>query len=190
MKPSERWSAYWPKEAECLIAADAIGRAMDAQARRLEERLWQHERVTLMVLMNGGLYPAVELARRMQRPLLMDHVHATRYRGRTSGGSLHWGRWPSSVQGTVLLVDDIFDEGHTLQAVRAKLLEDGADAVVTAVLTVKQHDRGLPRDWVDDAALVVPDRYVFGCGMDWQGYWRQLDAIWALPAEQKDREHD
>ncbi len=183
MERSERWPGRWPQGAERLIDSETVARALDAQAERLEERLREHERVTLMVLMNGGLYPAVELARRLHRPILMDHVHATRYRGRTSGGSLHWGRWPSVVDGTILLVDDIFDEGHTLQAVREKLLEDGAVSVVTAVLSVKQHDRGLARDWVDDAALAVPDRYVFGCGMDWHGYWRQLDEIWALPAE-------
>jgi len=183
MDRSERWPGRWPNRAERLVDAVAVARALDQQAERLEDRLRHHDRVTLMVLMNGGLYPAVELARRLERPLLMDHVHATRYRGRTSGGSLHWGRWPNAVAGTILLVDDIFDEGHTLEAVRAKLLENGADSVLTAVLTVKQHQRGLARDWVDDAALAVPDRYVFGCGMDWHGYWRQLDEIWALPAD-------
>lgn len=179
----ERWPGRWPDGAERLLGRDAVARALDEQAERLEQRLAGHDRVTLMVLMNGGLYPSVELARRIHRPILMDHVHATRYRGRTSGGELHWGRLPNVVEGTILLVDDIFDEGYTLQAVREKLLEDGAEAVVTAVLTLKQHQRGLPRDWVDDAALLVPDRYVFGCGMDWHGYWRQLDEIWALPAE-------
>ena len=183
MNRSETWPGRWPAQAERILDAGAIARALDAQAARLIERLRQCDRVTLMALMNGGLYPTVELARRMDRPLLMDHLHATRYRGRTSGGELHWGRMPAPVAGTILLVDDIFDEGYTLKAVREKLLQDGAEQVLTAVLTVKAHDRGLPRDWVDDAALQVPDRYVFGCGMDWHGYWRQLDEIWALPVE-------
>ncbi len=181
MQRSERWPGRWPAGAERVMSKQQVARALDEQAERLEGRLADHDRVTLMVLMNGGLYPAVELARRLQCPILMDHVHATRYRGRTSGGELHWGRWPSAVEGTILLVDDIFDEGYTLRAVREKLLADGAEAVMTAVLALKQHQRGLSRDWVDDAALSVPDRYVFGCGMDWHGYWRQLDEIWALP---------
>lgn len=183
MSQAEQWPEHWPVGAERILDATTVADALSAQAQRLEQRLSAHERVTLMVLMNGGLYPAVELARRLKRPLLMDHVHATRYRGRTSGGELHWGRRPAPVDGAVLLVDDIFDEGHTLKAVREQLLADGAEEVITAVLTVKAHDRGLPRDWVDDAALTVPDRYVFGCGMDWQGYWRQLDEIWALPEQ-------
>ena len=145
MVQPERWPGSWPAGAELLIAVDQVAAALDQQAARLEHRLKDHDRVTLMVLMNGGLYPSVELARRIQRPILMDHVHATRYRGATRGGDLHWGRWPSLVEGTILLVDDIFDEGYTLQAVREKLLEDGADAVITVVLALKQHQRGLPR---------------------------------------------
>lgn len=180
MTRSDRWPAQWPDGAERLLDADTIGKALDQQAERLTDRLAEHDRVTLLVLMNGGMYPAVELARRLDRPLLFDHVHATRYRGKTSGGDLKWGRWPEAVEGTILLVDDIFDEGYTMQAVRQRLLDDGAEQVVTVALATKLHDRGLARDWVDDAALTLPDRYVFGCGMDWHGYWRQLDEIWAI----------
>jgi hypoxanthine phosphoribosyltransferase len=180
MNPADRWPGKWPDGAERIVSADEVGAALDAQARRIEDRIEGADRVTMMVLMNGGLYPALELARRIAHPLLFDHLHATRYRGRTSGGELNWGRWPDLVEGTVVLVDDIFDEGYTMQAVRDRLLADGAERVVTVALTVKLHDRGLPRDWVDDAAVGLPDRYVFGCGMDWHGYWRQLDEIWAV----------
>lgn len=181
MSRGERFPGRWPEGSDLVLAAPAVAEAFDHQAVRLTRLLADRDAVTMMVLMNGGLYPAVELAKRLDFPFTMDHVHATRYRGATSGGQLHWGRWPDKVHGSILLVDDIFDEGHTLEAVRDRLLADGAEEVVTAVLALKQHDRGLPRDWVDDSALTVPDRYVFGCGMDWHGYWRQLDAIWALP---------
>jgi hypoxanthine phosphoribosyltransferase len=180
MKPSEHWPGQWPENAERIIDAARISDALDAQASRVEAWCEGSERVTLMVLMNGGLYPALELARRIRRPILFDHLHATRYRGKTTGGDLKWGRWPELVEGSVILVDDIFDEGYTMQAVRDRLLAEGAERVLTVALTVKQHDRGLPRDWIDDAALELPDRYVFGCGMDWHGYWRQLDEIWAI----------
>ena len=181
MSRAERYPGRWPDGSELLLPAASVADALDRQAERLSRLLGQRDGVTMMVLMNGGLYPAVELAKRMDFPFAMDHVHATRYRGATTGGQLHWGRWPDEVTGTILLVDDIFDEGHTLEAVRDRLLTDGAEAVITAVLALKQHERGLARDWVDDAALTVPDRYVFGCGMDWNGFWRQLDGIWALP---------
>lgn len=180
MNPTECWPGQWPEGAERIIDAARISEALDAQARRVEAWCEGSERVTLMVLMNGGLYPALELGRRIRRPILFDHLHATRYRGKTTGGDLKWGRWPELVEGAVILVDDIFDEGYTMQAVRDRLLAEGAERVLTVALTVKLHDRGLPRDWVDDAALELPDRYVFGCGMDWHGYWRQLDDIWAI----------
>ncbi len=171
---------HWPANARRLIDRQAVNKALDEQAARLEERLRGGQRLTLMVLMNGGMYPAVALGSRIKMPLLFDHVHATRYRGATTGGDLKWVRWPDAVDGTILLVDDIFDEGYTMQAVRQRLLDEGAEQVITASLTVKMHDRGLPRSWVDDAAIEVPDSYVFGCGMDWHGYWRQLDEVWAL----------
>lgn len=173
-------SQHWPENAQRLFDRATVAKALDDQAARLQTLLRDHQRVTLMVLMNGGMYPAVALGSRIQRPVLFDHVHATRYRGKTTGGELKWGRWPDVVEGTIVLVDDIFDEGYTMQAVKQRLLQAGATEVITVSLTVKLHDRGLARDWIDDAAIELPDRYVFGCGMDWHGYWRQLDEIWAL----------
>jgi hypoxanthine phosphoribosyltransferase len=180
MHPEKICSAKWPEGAECIIDAASVASAMDRQAQWLQSRLDGHQRITLMALMNGGMYPTIELARRLRCPFMMDHLHATRYRGRTQGDELAWGRWPKVVEGVIVVVDDIFDEGYTMQAVRDRLINDGADTVITLALSVKQHDRGLPRDWIDHAALEVPDRYVFGCGMDWHGYWRQLDDIWAI----------
>lgn len=175
-------SAHWPAGAELLLSADRVARALDEQAARLDRRLDSDGPVSMVVLMKGGMYPAVELARRLHRPLLFEYVHASRYRGGKTGGDIEWIRFPdcSRLSEQVLLVDDIFDEGYTMAAVRDRLTSEGVEDVVSAVLTLKQHDRGLPRDWVDDHALVVPDRYVFGCGMDLKGMWRQLDGIWAV----------
>ena len=169
-----------PQGAECLFDADQVDRAYDDLAERLDAALPDGP-VLLLTVMTGGLFPAVELARRLDRPLTLDYVHATRYRGATRGGDIEWIRWPRVPDdaGTVLLIDDIFDEGHTLAAVRERLAAH--HPVTTAVLALKQHDRGLPRDWVDHVALDVPDRYVFGCGMDYAERWRELPEIWALP---------
>jgi hypoxanthine phosphoribosyltransferase len=181
---AESESGQWPADAEPVVSAEAVAAALDVQALRLDEYLPNHGPLTVVVMMNGGMYPAIELTRRMKRPLLFDYVHATRYRGRKTGRDIEWVRFPepSHVRGDVLLIDDIFDEGYTMSAVRDRLLSAGADSVTCAVLAIKQHDRGLSRDWVDDHALEVPDRYVFGCGMDLHGHWRQIDAIWAVPA--------
>lgn len=180
MSREGRWGNQWPAGAECVITPEEVARALDAQAARLEQRLDGADDVTLMVLMNGGMWPALELARRLDRPFRLDHVQATRYREALEGADIKWGRWPERIAGTIVVVDDIFDEGHTMDAVAQRLLDDGADEVLTVAMALKQHDRGLSRSHVDDAAFEVPDRYVFGCGMDWKGLWRQLDGVWAL----------
>jgi len=179
-KRRDQWPGQWPKSAERLISHAQVSSALDAQAERLMERLQSHSDVTLMVLMNGGMWPALELARRLNRPFRLDHVQASRYREAMQGAEIEWGRWPDRVRGTIVLVDDIFDEGHTMAAVAKRLRADGAEQVLTVAMTVKSHDRGLSRNLLDDFALEVPDRYVFGCGMDWKGLWRQLDDIWAV----------
>ncbi|NEZ04073.1 hypoxanthine-guanine phosphoribosyltransferase [Wenzhouxiangella sp. XN201] len=174
----------WPAGAECLFAPETVAQALDAQADRIKHLVGSDSVLSVIALMKGGMYPAIELTRRLRFALRVDYVHATRYREATSGGAIHWQHWPDDLvpDGHVVLVDDIFDEGYTMQAVVERLRAQGVGRITTAVLARKQHDRGLDRDWVDDHALEVPDRYVFGCGMDYQGLWRQLDAIWALPA--------
>lgn len=169
-----------PEGAERLFDAAEVAAAYDALAERLDAVLPDGP-ILLLTVMNGGLFPAVELARRLDRPLAMDYVHATRYRGGTRGGEIDWIRWPQLPEASqpVLLVDDIFDEGHTLAAVRERIAAQ--HPVTTAVLALKRHERGLPRDWIDHYGLEVPDRYVFGCGMDHAEQWRELPEIWALP---------
>ncbi|RFF28309.1 MULTISPECIES: phosphoribosyltransferase family protein [unclassified Wenzhouxiangella] len=184
MPDSVHENPRWPDGAECLFSEQDVSRALDAQAERIGRLAAADEVLSVIALMKGGMYPAVELSRRLGSALRIDYVHATRYREATSGGEIHWQHWPGELSpgDHVVVVDDIFDEGYTMQAVVERLEEQGVQRVTTAVLARKQHDRGLDRDWVDDHALEVPDRYVFGCGMDYQGLWRQLEGIWALPS--------
>lgn len=169
-----------PVGSQRLFDAAQVAAAYDRLAEQLDAAL-PNGPIVLLTVMTGGLFPAVEIARRLDRPMSLDYVHATRYRGGTRGGEIEWVRWPRLPDEAqqVLLVDDIFDEGHTLAAVRDRIASQ--HPVTTAVLALKQHDRGLSRDWVDHFGLEVPDRYVFGCGMDYAEYWRELPDIWALP---------
>lgn len=184
MPDSMQSNPHWPQGAECLFTAEEVSGALDAQAARIGRIAGAEEVLSIVALMKGGMYPAIQLARRLDNALRLDYVHATRYREATRGGEIHWEHWPTdlSLGQHVVLVDDIFDEGYTMAAVSERLRAQGVERVTTAVLVRKRHDRGLDRDWVDDHALEVPDRYVFGCGMDYQGLWRQLDGIWALSA--------
>lgn len=165
-----------------VYSARQVQDACDALAVTLNRELPDGQ-VQLLVVMTGGMFPACELARRIQRPLVFDYVHATRYRGATRGRDVQWLHWPETIpsDGTILVVDDIFDEGHTLQAIHDRL--PGPERVFTVTLVRKLHDRGLPRDWVDFHALDVDDNYVFGCGMDWAERYRELPEIRALDEE-------
>jgi hypoxanthine phosphoribosyltransferase len=168
--------------AECLYDAQAVARAVDQLAVRLAVRLDAAHPI-VMCVMNGGVILTAELLLRLHFPLEVSYVHATRYRDATRGASLEWRALPSiDVAGrTVLLVDDVLDEGHTLAAVVEKLRELHAATIVTGVLVDK--DIGRPRPVrVDEAALHCPDRFLFGHGMDYRGHWRNLAGIYALPA--------
>lgn len=137
----------------------------------------------LLGVMTGGLYPLMRLADRLHGDFLLDYCHATRYAGGTKGGGLQWRETPHLrlENHTVVVIDDIYDEGLTLQAVADYCREAGARRVATAVMVVKERPPvpGVaPPDFT--TGLTVPDRYVFGCGMDVYGRWRHLPAIYAL----------
>lgn len=173
------------KEAETVLAASdlvyteaEVEAAISACARAIGEVLAARDPIVICV-MNGGLPYTAALLARMAFPLQLDHVYATRFAG-TDGGKLEWRTFPRrSFEGRdVLVVDDVLDRGITLRAVRERLLEAGASRVLTTVLA----DKGLPDRGIvaDFAALDCPDRYLFGWGMDYHGYFRNLREIRAL----------
>lgn len=168
--------------AECLFNQAQIDAALDKMAADITGVLADKNPVLLCV-MNGGIILTGHLAPRLNFPLQMDYVHATRYREQLSGSDLHWRVAPAvSVQGrAVLVVDDIFDEGETLAAIRRWCLAEGAASFHSAVLVDKQHDRKTADiKQADFTALTAPDRYLFGYGMDYKGYWRNAPGLYAI----------
>ncbi|MGC1548924.1 MAG: hypoxanthine-guanine phosphoribosyltransferase [Rhodanobacter sp.] len=159
-------------ELETVIAD--MGRQIDAAL--------DGERAVFLTVMHGALIFAGQLAPHIRTDLEFDYVHATRYRGATTGSELHWLREPqvSLKDRTVLLVDDILDEGHTLKAVRDDCLRRGARRVLIVTLCVKRHDRLAEGVASDFNGVELPDRYVFGYGMDYYEQGRNLPAIYAL----------
>ena len=138
-----------------------------------------------LTVMHGGLPFAARLAMALGArglDLAFDYLHATRYRGATSGGELVWKHRPATpLRGRrVLLVDDIVDEGHTLAQVRAWCLAEGATEVRIAAMVVKRDGRCVPGLEAEHVGLDVPDRYVFGYGMDYHEQGRNLPEIRAL----------
>jgi len=139
-------------------------------------------RPVFLTVMKGGMFFATQLALELGIDAEFDYLHATRYRGTTGGDDLAWVNEPRvKVHGKrVLLVDDILDEGHTLVAVRDWCRRHGAADVRIAVLAWKRHGRGVTGLAPDYHCLEVPDRYVFGYGMDFHEQGRNLPGIHAL----------
>lgn len=167
-------------DAELLCTPQQIEAAFAQMATAITQQLASCDPLILIV-MNGAFLPAAQLVSRLRFPLRIGYLHASRYRGATRGGEIDWIAPPRpAVAGqTVLVVDDIFDEGYTLQAILAAMRQQGATAVYSAALVNKQHNRKVPGLTVDFIGLEAPDRYVFGCGMDYKEYWRNLPAIYA-----------
>ncbi|MFZ5657338.1 MAG: hypoxanthine-guanine phosphoribosyltransferase [Pseudomonadota bacterium] len=166
---------------------DALEQAIVRMAPKIREDLQGSVPVYLTV-MHGGLPFAARLAMEIGAlglDLEFDYLHATRYRGATSGGDLAWKHRPATPLAgrRVLLADDILDEGHTLRGIVEWCRAEGAAEVRIAALAVKRHDRCVEGVWADYAGVDVPDRYVFGYGMDFQGQGRNLPAIYALRDE-------
>ncbi|NTV95369.1 MAG: hypoxanthine-guanine phosphoribosyltransferase [Thiobacillus sp.] len=167
-------------EAELLHGRLEIESVLDRLGEQIGNRLADSFPVALCV-MGGAVVFAGQLLPRLAFPLQFDYLHATRYRDGIRGGEIEWCALPrAEVAGrVVLLLDDILDEGHTLAAAKAKLLEMGAARVEVAVLAEK--DLGKPKPIrADYVGLTLPNRYVFGMGMDAYGLWRNLPAIYAL----------
>ncbi len=138
-----------------------------------------------VTIMHGGMPFAAQLAFALGErglDLEFDYLHATRYRGQTSGSGLAWLHRPATLMRgrRVLLVDDILDEGHTLLAVKRWCEDQGTNDVRVAVLASKVHDRRVDGIEADYIGVEVPDRYVFGYGMDYREQGRNLPAIYAL----------
>jgi hypoxanthine phosphoribosyltransferase len=164
--------------ADCLVTQEAMEEALERMAETITDRLAGTDPVVLCV-MTGGLIAAGRLLPRLNFQLRVNYVHATRYHGTTSGGELAWHYRPSDLlRGEqVLILDDILDAGITLDAIARACREDGAAGVHTAVLVEKERPHACAADVV---GVVVPDRYVFGYGLDYKGYFRNVPGIFAV----------
>ena len=183
--PEEAWRVL--DAADELYDQQRVEAALDRLAKQIEAKVGGQDPLLLCV-MTGGLVPAAELFTRLDFPVQLDYLHATRYRGGTRGHDLQWICPPSQPleDRTVLVVDDILDEGLTLAAILDYCREQGARAVYSVVLVEKLHDRRAGDLQADFVGLQVEDRYVFGYGMDYHGYLRNLRGIYAVAGEQGD----
>ena len=167
-------------QATLIHNAEAVTGAINRLGVEITQALSTATPVVICV-MGGGVVFAGQLLTQLNFPLELDYVHASRYQNKTVGLTLDWQALPKlDLSGrTVLIVDDILDEGITLLAIQEKCLALGAKQVLSAVLVEKMLDHTKPIR-ADFVGLEVPNRYVFGYGMDAYGWWRNLSSIYAL----------
>lgn len=166
--------------AELIHSAQVVSQTVQRMAEAITQAL-SHQHPLVLCVMGGAVVFTGQLLPRLQFPLDFDYLHLTRYDKKMTGGEIHWLAEPKEnmKDRVVLVLDDILDEGITLAAIRDKVLKNGAKAFYSAVLAEKE--TGKPKPFrADFVGLSVPDRYVFGFGMDIQGAWRNLPAIYAV----------
>ena len=167
-------------EAELVHDAQAMQDVFDRLAKQISASLADRNPVLLPVMM-GGLYLCGQLMQRLDFPLEVDYLHASRYRDSLEGDQLVWPVRPSNkIAGrAVLIIDDILDQGVTLAGIIESVESAGAAELESVVMTRKLCQRQQDVE-VEFIGVDVPDRYVFGCGMDYKGYWRNLPGIYAV----------
>lgn len=169
--------------ADLICPSTDVQKAVERVAREITARLATQNPLVLTV-MTGAVVFAGQLLPLLDFPLDLDYVHLTRYGDATVGGRIEWKKFPEAdlTGRTVLIVDDILDEGHTLAEICRRLREAGAAKSYVAVFADKQTGKPKPVG-ADFTGITLPDRYVFGFGMDVKGAWRNLPAIYAMKQE-------
>jgi hypoxanthine phosphoribosyltransferase len=169
------------RSARVLYSAREIESAIAKMAAAAAPVLIDQNPVVLPVLL-GGLFTAVRLCAYFDFPYELDRLEAGRYGHSESGGEVEWRVLPALQlqKRTVLVVDDVLDRGVTLAAVHSMLERVGVAAIYTAVLVDKQTVPPLPRPTVDFVGVQAGSEYLFGCGMDYRGYWRGLPELLAV----------
>ncbi len=167
------------RQADLLHSPLVVDAAIERMAKEITASLAERDPL-LVCVMTGGVVPFGKLLPLLNFPFQIDYVHATRYGKKLQGGQLQWLSGPHQpVKGrSILLIDDILDEGTTLAGIESRYRAEGAADVQKAVLVLKQRSR--PVDIrAEFVGLEVPDRYVFGYGMDYKGYLRNAPGIYA-----------
>jgi hypoxanthine phosphoribosyltransferase len=174
-------------DAELIFDANAVQAAVEKVATELNQRFNATGGAAfplVLGVMGGAVVFCGQLLTQLEFPLEFDYMHVTRYGSKDQGGTIEWKVIPrSNVEGrTVLVLDDILDEGETLAHVKERLLAMGAAEVVLAVFADKNIGKSKPVK-ADHIGLTLPNKFVVGYGMDAYGYWRNLPAIWAIKTD-------
>ncbi len=167
------------KNSICLLDEAAVEAMYEKLAADITIEC-EHKNPVVLCVMNGALMAVGALLPRLNFPLELDYIHATRYQGEISGGELEWKQLPTTdlVNRTVIIVDDVLDAGITMAKLKAYCEEQGAACCYTVVLV----DKKLKKDKLVQADFVgfqTGDQYLYGLGMDYKGYLRNVKGLYA-----------
>jgi hypoxanthine phosphoribosyltransferase len=169
------------EKAQCLHSFDEINAALDQMASKITHHL-QDKNPLILCVMTGALITTGHLVTRLHFPLEIDYIHVTRYRG-NRGGDLHWLVEPrqSLKDRTVLIIDDIMDGGLTLSAIIDYCKQANAAEIRTAVMVSKNRRREPGVNFEPDyVGVTTEDKYLFGFGLDYDEYLRNVPGIYAV----------
>lgn len=173
------------EHAEEIYDRSAVQAAIADVAAKLNDRFDKPDQFPLVLgVMGGAVVFTGQLLPQLRFPLEFDYIHVSRYGDDDQGGRVVWKVIPRpDVAGrTIIVLDDILDEGETLAHVKQRLLDMGAAEVIVTVFADKAIKRSKPVK-ADIVGLSIPDKFVVGMGMDVYGYWRNLPGLWAIRTE-------
>ena len=176
------------KKADHLYGLSEIQTAIIRLAEQVTKQ-YKDKNPLLLCVMNGSLVTMGHLLPELNFPLEIDYIHASRYGEKINGGDINWIHKPKSslVGREVILVEDIVDHGHTLAFLR-KYCEDNHCKSLGCVTLVNKLGIEKHCSTPEFIGLSVPNRYVFGFGMDYKGYWRNLPGIYAISEQDEEGE--
>jgi hypoxanthine phosphoribosyltransferase len=170
------------KKSSILFKNDQIMCAISTLAKSCNENFYEVEKkVTVLPVMKGAIPFAGHLIPKLNFELIIEYIHATRYLQNKGTVNLQYIYEPpveSIINKDILLLDDILDEGITLLNLKSKLIDLGANSVMTAVLFDKNLQKRKPLE-ADFVGLEVPNKYVFGFGLDFKGRGRNLPHLYS-----------
>ncbi len=173
------------EHAEEIFDRTAVQAAIADVAAKLNDRFDKPDQFPLVLgVMGGAVVFTGQLLPQLRFPLEFDYIHVSRYGDDDQGGRVVWKVIPRpDVAGrTIIVLDDILDEGETLAHVKQRLMDMGAKEVIITVFADKAIKRSKPVK-ADIIGLSIPDKFVVGMGMDVYGYWRNLPGLWAIRTE-------
>jgi len=170
------------KKGRVLCSKETIEQAIAKVASEMNSQLDGKEPIFLCV-MNGALVFMGQLLTHLNFPLQVNYIHVTRYQGEIEGSQLFWRAEPTIdlKDRVVVVVEDILDTGLTLSAIQKYCDQKGAKEIFTATLVDKNRPRepgGTER--CDFTGLNIDNKFIYGYGMDYKEYLRNVDAIYAV----------